>query len=901
MSNNNRTTLNSALERQSTNSLKPILNQVPNQPDQNDTIMVDDIMSIYSSSHQTSSKLKQKPQNSSSTEMLVSTATTIEQSASSNNTLQPFSSMTPSMKIIDHNEKVKRELANEDVYTLKFSTSPLEPVPHSQSTSNSDSYMPFQKQQKNQRYLYNGSINRAAFEIISHADVRPTTPVRYEQVKELNVSNGTLDSNLNNSSNAIIYRNKKQPDKFESNGSYINNQVSNLENSTKMTFALDRRVKSSATVESNRSQSENRLSTRISPINLKYGSVESVKNTGKPVEWEIAREIRTTDWEKLRRDYECETKHTMNGKTYSMLKEYAYDDYGYNDETDGTYLSTKLKDLYKKTLLDNKSELSSNRYEKFSPNSRNSFQNLISTNENNIRKNNENSSTTPTRESTITTSTNVSKSALPMPGINEISTEMNLNSYDGEQSKNVAYYNYKTNSLEINKQIDDNNNRNFYISNSSSIISSSSSKTRMTKKNVNSINHLDSIISSSSSTPSNEKNVNPSISNTVLLNYINDLNHLNYNNSNESIKNIYPTNSIILSDINDNNLSENKHKHDRRSSNRDSSSKSESSLKEIKIKNQNEANGAMSNESFQVQQNIKNLNQNNIRKIDIVYPLSANPSNIIGSDNNENNLNNFQESPPLPPLQFRQKSSNENKSNETNNYSGIVKVINHNSTPSSTHSSRSRSSSVITVIETKDFKRNFKDKPTTNQDNSSFILNNEKNQSEDLRSSHEIDITHEHFITTGSIKDETKNNEAAFKNISFRETIGNFKKLEDVTLSRNQNEPFKQLNEKFLNEADQNSKIQYKDVVREIKNYPSHLRPTSSTDKGYIYDSTIKTKISPINSNQTVSTSMIIQETTNIINESPILPDQLLNVNNTNNEDNNRLSIALSTHSAHLY
>lgn len=121
------------LDKHSLHSLKPVL--YSQQQDQNETIMIDDIMSNYSTN------LRNK-----------------------NGTNR--SHLSPA-------DRMRQELSSEDIYTLKFtSNGPIEPF---------DVNAPKQ----HQSYLYNGSMNRPAFEIVSNADVRPTTPVRFEQARDL--------------------------------------------------------------------------------------------------------------------------------------------------------------------------------------------------------------------------------------------------------------------------------------------------------------------------------------------------------------------------------------------------------------------------------------------------------------------------------------------------------------------------------------------------------------------------------------------------------------------------------------------------------------------------------------------------------------------------------------------
>ena len=75
----------------------------------------------------------------------------------------------------DYGARMRQELSGEDVYTLRFSTT----LPITTDSYYGDS------QKQHQSYQYNGTLNRPAFEIVSHADVRPATPIKFEEAKEL--------------------------------------------------------------------------------------------------------------------------------------------------------------------------------------------------------------------------------------------------------------------------------------------------------------------------------------------------------------------------------------------------------------------------------------------------------------------------------------------------------------------------------------------------------------------------------------------------------------------------------------------------------------------------------------------------------------------------------------------
>lgn len=83
------------------------------------------------------------------------------------------------------NENMHQELSSEDIYTLRFSTS-VAPLTHTIAERNEDIINESDSLSISKRYqnsIYNHSLNRPAFEIISHADVRPTTPIKFEHAK----------------------------------------------------------------------------------------------------------------------------------------------------------------------------------------------------------------------------------------------------------------------------------------------------------------------------------------------------------------------------------------------------------------------------------------------------------------------------------------------------------------------------------------------------------------------------------------------------------------------------------------------------------------------------------------------------------------------------------------------
>lgn len=81
--------------------------------------------------------------------------------------------------------RMRQELSSEDIYTLRFSTSVALPQQNTLSLEGQSNEKFDDSAISNQlnSYLYNGCLNRPAFEIISHADVRPATPIKFERVK----------------------------------------------------------------------------------------------------------------------------------------------------------------------------------------------------------------------------------------------------------------------------------------------------------------------------------------------------------------------------------------------------------------------------------------------------------------------------------------------------------------------------------------------------------------------------------------------------------------------------------------------------------------------------------------------------------------------------------------------
>ena len=169
----------------SSNSSRPILH---NQ--NSDILMVDDITSLYSK--RMNKQQQQQPKVIATKSFRIHNQTSAEAPApyqymdQSHRATKPASryhwhqackissTCEPSATelLVDRDENMRQEMCNEDVYTLRLT----QPV-----------------------FADGGHINQG-FEMISHADIRPTTPVCYEQVEEIATS-----LNKNN------YNNKPQP------------------------------------------------------------------------------------------------------------------------------------------------------------------------------------------------------------------------------------------------------------------------------------------------------------------------------------------------------------------------------------------------------------------------------------------------------------------------------------------------------------------------------------------------------------------------------------------------------------------------------------------------------------------------------------------------------------------
>ncbi len=250
------------------NSLKPILyNQI--KQGSNDTIMVDDIMSIYSTVHKNKKSLNNKLPNKSASDQNVfdSSINLMINSNNPTNLANANEMSSKRNKTVNYSDQMHQEMCSEDIYTLRFNANtPIEPF---------DDSVP----KEQQSYFYNGNLNRPAFEIISHADLRSATPVKFEQTNELLVKN---DRKSSKSKNWLKEINNDDDDDGE-----IDIEEDEI------LYTTEQHKKTSVYTRNN-----NKVNAK--PISLKYGNEFSVKKTGEPVEWQMANELRTTNWDYLR-------------------------------------------------------------------------------------------------------------------------------------------------------------------------------------------------------------------------------------------------------------------------------------------------------------------------------------------------------------------------------------------------------------------------------------------------------------------------------------------------------------------------------------------------------------------------------------------------------------------------
>lgn len=302
---------------------------------QNDTFMVDDIKDIYdplaANQRITTQKKSFKHQPYGSSDKLID---------SSNEKVNNYSSSQS-----DYDNRMRQELSGEDVYTLRFSTTL--PIESYDSMS--------RKQPQHQSYLYNGTINRPAFEVISHADVRPATPIKFEEAKELKHFHTMTTERKRKSSMSPKKWNDDEIDCCHRRPHHThhhspNRQIHKQRRTRIPSFSdeihYNERInvgpttfESSSWIESKKTNTTERTSSckrsklkyarsHTSPIHLNYGCEKSVKNTGEPVQWQIAGELRTTDWDKLKSL--DDTHHTQTYCYTSYDKAHAYERHHFN-------------------------------------------------------------------------------------------------------------------------------------------------------------------------------------------------------------------------------------------------------------------------------------------------------------------------------------------------------------------------------------------------------------------------------------------------------------------------------------------------------------------------------------------------------------------------------------------
>jgi len=283
------------------NSINPI---VPySQTDLNDTIMIDDLVSNYVPDQKQPKKPKTKPPQQGSFDMLTDEKTHV------NSTITPAKPATTS----------------EDIYTFRFLTNqPIEVF---------DPNEPIEQHS----YLYNGSVNQPAFEIISHADIRPATPVRFEHVKDFSIHQKSplRQKKKHPKDYETTERHRDRPGYHHHHHHHSRHRPTNHDEYIFKEKIYDDGGFESASWFSNRphyretSRSPNRRGRSFTtPSKLNYGNQESIYVRGKPVEWQMAGELRTTDWDRLKY-FTDNTLHSF----YEPTRRYEMDNYKRVDRT----------------------------------------------------------------------------------------------------------------------------------------------------------------------------------------------------------------------------------------------------------------------------------------------------------------------------------------------------------------------------------------------------------------------------------------------------------------------------------------------------------------------------------------------------------------------------------------
>jgi hypothetical protein len=326
-----------------------------------DTFMVDDIKEIYdplaanqvaATTQKKSFKLQQQQQQQQ------------QQPYGSNDRLIDSSQS-------DYDNRMRQELSGEDVYTLRFSTTvPMETL--------DDATPSKQQKQHLQSYMYNGSINRPAFEIVSHADVRPATPIKFEETKELkhyhtvtttaprkrkssmspkkwndkeiDCCSNQRRRNRNRRHHTHHHHHHHSPNRRNRMPSFSNDEIHYNEHISVSpgTFESSSWIESKNTTNNNtgsfRKKSKLKYArSHTSPIHLNYGCEKSVKCTGEAVQWQIAGELRTTDWDKLKSL--DDTHHTTQTYCYSSYdKAQAYERHHFNHHGSKSSSSKQAKE-----------------------------------------------------------------------------------------------------------------------------------------------------------------------------------------------------------------------------------------------------------------------------------------------------------------------------------------------------------------------------------------------------------------------------------------------------------------------------------------------------------------------------------------------------------------------------
>lgn len=293
---------NRGTEAQSVCSSRPILINQSQAHDLNDTIMIDDVVSTYS--------ITQRP---------------LPKKSSKQKSAEAFDlSLDEKIRIRSNSDSLKQETNidyhephTDELYSFRISSNHPPPEPF-------DPNAPIEQY----NYTYNGVLNRPAFEIISHADIRPATPIKFEQARDLSIKRPRLTRN--------------HSDEFETKGH-------------KNDYLYSERIYSRCSRSPSRSP-RRRGRSFTTPVKLNYGYQGSIKSTGKPVEWQMARELRTTDWDRLKRCTDnslhsfYDPSNTSDCGKYYSINELDNETSRYYNSRNKSNLNNKLTHSYTTTV-----------------------------------------------------------------------------------------------------------------------------------------------------------------------------------------------------------------------------------------------------------------------------------------------------------------------------------------------------------------------------------------------------------------------------------------------------------------------------------------------------------------------------------------------------------------------